>query len=106
MTSEEQPDTGDGLVPRPDDADYDLLTFGEVAARLSEELAQERAQLAQARSAATPDTDRIDRLEKRIALLQRSAERYRAEKDTNETFRRRFGSGVRAPGTGPGPRWQ
>lgn len=79
---------------RPDTDDYDLLTFGEVAARLSEELACETAQLQAARDAEHPDPDRIARIEERIVTLQTGGERYRREARTNAFFNAKFGSAV------------
>jgi hypothetical protein len=55
--------------PRPDTDDYDLLTFGEVAARLSEELAEATVQLERARGATPEDPEEIRRIENRISLL-------------------------------------
>lgn len=89
---------------RPDSDDYDLLTFGEVAARLSEELASAAAELERARNSAPADPDRVRVLEERIRLLQTSKDRYRREEHSNETFTRRFGS-VLEPSAGPRPRW-
>ncbi|BBY80333.1 hypothetical protein H7I53_21235 [Mycolicibacterium pulveris] len=91
--------------PRPDTADYDLLTFGEVAARLSEELAAATAELDGLRQQASPDTDRIRRLEQRIELLKSSGDRYRQEQRTNESFNRRFGSLVDPP-SDRRPQWR
>lgn len=76
---------------RPETDDYDLLTFGEVAARLSEELAQATTELDELRGEARPDSERMGRVEQRIALLKRSLDRYRQEQRTNESFTRRFG---------------
>ncbi|CAJ1587081.1 hypothetical protein [[Mycobacterium] wendilense] len=78
-------------VARPETDDYDLLTFGEVAARLAEELADLTAELDRARQEPTPDARRIRALEERIALLTASGERYRREANTEEFFKRRFG---------------
>lgn len=105
MTPADGTDSSDDVPERPDTDDYDLLTFGEVAARLSEELAQRTAELDQARSEPDPDPGRIQHLEERISLLRTSRDRYRQEQQTNESFMRRFGpiSGSQA---GPRPRWQ
>jgi chromosome segregation ATPase len=90
---------------RPDTDDYDLLTFGEVAARLSEELAGATAELAELRSEARPDEEKIRRLEERITLLRTSGDRYRQEERTNESFTRRFGS-VSAELPDQRPQWR
>lgn len=93
---------GDDGGLRPDTDDYDLLTFGEVAARLTEELAAEKARLEDLRSEADADRAQIRLLEERIELLQASGERYRSEEQTNEAFTRRFRSAI----TTAGQRWQ
>jgi hypothetical protein len=82
----------DTLVERPESDDYDLLTFGEVAARLSELLAAERAELAQLRRTRRPDPARVRGLEERIAQLASSNTRYGDLARTNDVFTRRFGS--------------
>lgn len=79
-------------VQRPESDDYDLLTFGEVAARLSEELSAETAELQRLRGEAHSDLDRIRRIEERIARLKIGADHYRQEQRTNDAFTRRFGS--------------
>lgn len=76
---------------RPDTDDYDLLTFGEVAARLAEELAAEAQELERLRSELRPDPAAIARVELRIERLQVVAGRYRQQEHTKEAFRRRFG---------------
>lgn len=91
--------------PRPETDDYDLLTFGEVAARLAEELAEATGQLARVRARTPSDTDEIARIEGRIALLRESGDRYRREQQTNESFTRRFGS-LAGPPSEQRPRWR
>ncbi|MGE2834827.1 hypothetical protein [Mycobacterium sp. SMC-4] len=91
--------------PRPETDDYDLLTFGEVAARLSEELAEATRELERVRRGTPENPDEIRRLEDRITLLQDSANRYRQEQQTNESFTRRFGP-LSGPSSGPGPEWR
>ena len=76
---------------RPDSDDYDLLTYGEAAARLAELLAAERRSLAALRAAPDPDTDRIEQLQLRIALLESSDARFRQQSMSSEEFQRRFG---------------
>jgi hypothetical protein len=90
---------------RPETDDYDLLTFGEVAARLSEELTEAGAELERLRSEAHPDSERIERIEQRIALLKSSGDRYRREQSTNEAFTRRFGS-LSGPAPSQRPQWR
>jgi hypothetical protein len=91
--------------PRPDTDDYDLLTFGEVAARLAEELTEAPEQLERVRARTPSDTDEIARIESRIALLRESGDRYRHEQQTNESFARRFGS-LASPPSGQRPEWR
>lgn len=79
-------------VERPDTDDYDLLTFGEVAARLAEELATEQNALSQLRRQRHPDSRQIRLLEERIALLATSEARYREQQRANAAYLRRFGT--------------
>ena len=90
MTSEDG--ASDAPVERGESDDYDLLTFGEVAARLAELLAAEKAELARLRRERCPDAARVRQLEQRIALLTSSGARYRDQAETNDVFTRRFGS--------------
>ncbi|MGE2728306.1 hypothetical protein ACQI4F_02430 [Mycolicibacterium vaccae] len=91
--------------PRPETDDYDLLTFGEVAARLSEELAQATEQLAALRGQTPENSDGIRSLEERITLLRAAADRYRQEQNTSEAFTRRFGP-LSNPPSGSSPEWR
>jgi hypothetical protein len=79
------------LVERPDSDDYDLLTYGEVAARMSELLASETTTLAALRAAPNPDAAAIELLEGRIAQLTASKLRYEHQSETAATFMQRFG---------------
>lgn len=66
----------DVVVERPEDDDYDLLTFGEAGARLSEEIVKlERRIDALRRTDATPE--QLAAAEGRLALLRDAAERNR-----------------------------
>ncbi|MGB8403244.1 MAG: hypothetical protein WCE30_04095 [Mycobacterium sp.] len=103
MTTSPAEGVGDDIV-RPETDDYDLLTFGEVAARLSEELDAESKALQRIRGQAAVEPDTIRRLEERIELLKSSGERYRHEATTNESFAKRFGSALDQP-SGPRPTW-
>lgn len=91
--------------PRPETDDYDLLTFGEVAARLAEESAAAARELEQVRADTPENTDEIRRLEDRITMLRASADRYRQEQQTNESFTRRFGP-LPDPSSGTTPEWR
>ena len=96
---------GSDVPERPDTDDYDLLTFGEVAARLGEELAAETAELERVRDEDPPDAARIRRIEERIELLRVSQGRYRRDEQAKEVFARRFGPALgRSQGDRPGDR--
>jgi hypothetical protein len=82
---------GPELVERPDSDDYDLLTYGEVAARMSELLVSETTALAALQAAPEPDPAAIDLLEARIAQLTESKLRYEHQSETAATFMKRFG---------------
>lgn len=90
---------------RPESDDYDLLTFGEVAARISEELAEAAERLERLRGETPANDDEVRRLEDRIAVLRSSAGRYRQEQQTNTSFTRRFGS-LSSPPSGQPPQWR
>lgn len=79
------------VAERSDDEDYDLLTYGEVAARLSEVLAEERQRLADLQAATPPDATSIAAQQDRIAELLAGRERYEHQAATAETFVKRFG---------------
>jgi hypothetical protein len=96
--SEERPVSTDEpqIVERPEDEDYDLLTYGEVAARLSEVLAEERQRLDDLRAAVPSDPSAVAVQEARIAGLIAGRDRYAQQAATAETFMRRFGLQPRA----------
>ncbi|MCV7087052.1 hypothetical protein H7H52_15125 [Mycolicibacter hiberniae] len=77
---------------RPETDDYDLLTFGEVAARLTEVLAAETAELERLRRQPNPDQAAMRGIEQRIERLKAGAQRYSEEQRTNSAFVRRYGS--------------
>ena len=87
-----QPD--DASVPpevvREDEDDYDLLTFGEVAARLSAEI---RALAGEVSSleAAGDDPARLARARARLAQLRDAAARNSRQPISDENFTRFFG---------------
>ena len=98
--TEEAAVSADGPEPteRPEADDYDLLTYGEVAARMSEVLAGETKALTDLRAAPNPDLRAIAVLEARIAELTESKQRYEQQKATAATFIERFGLTPRSPG--------
>jgi hypothetical protein len=79
------------LIERPEDDDYDLLTYGEVAARLSGVLADERQRLADLLADNASDGVAVAAQEARIAELLASRERYEHQAATAEMFMKRFG---------------
>jgi hypothetical protein len=97
--------TDGSIAPREDTDDYDLLTFSEVAARLTEELAEATAELDGMRADAAPDTERIRRSEQRVALLQDSIQRYRQAQQRNGSFARWFGTHSDPP-SDRRPKWR
>lgn len=66
----------DVVVDRPDDDDYDLLTFGEAGARLTEEVIRQQRRLDGLRVAGAGD-DQVAAAEQRLHLLQQAQERNR-----------------------------
>jgi hypothetical protein len=71
MNTDEMPDPvrqlGNELVDRPDDDDYDLLTFGEAGARLTEEVRKAQRQVAA--HAANGDSAAETHAQARLAAL-------------------------------------
>ena len=79
---------------REDEDDYDLLTYGEAGARVTEEIAAEKARLAawEARVAAGEDVvEQRDRSAHRLELLRDAAKRNARPPITDENFERFFG---------------
>jgi hypothetical protein len=88
----------DDPAERPDSDDYDLLTYGEVAARIDTVVRSETALLSELKSAPEPDEAAIEELEARIAELSANGDRYRVQAQTAETFMKRFGLAPRPRG--------
>jgi hypothetical protein len=78
-------------VERPEDDDHDLLTFGEAGARLQIEIRTLRARLRELEGARPRDEAAIAEAAARLAALQESAERNRAQPINDENFERFFG---------------
>jgi hypothetical protein len=78
-------------VHRPDDDDYDLLTYGEASARLTEVLRSERARLNELEADPTPDQTAIVVVQARIAQLEEGQGRYRAHAESADRFEAVFG---------------
>jgi hypothetical protein len=88
--------SGENPFERPDSDDYDLLTFGEVAARLAELLAAERDALTRLSEQDNPDPAAKALIEQRIESLESQASRYRHQQQDNDVFKRRFGADLEA----------
>jgi hypothetical protein len=92
-----QPD--DAGVPaetvREDEDDYDLLTFGEVAARLDEEIRALEGQVALLEAAgleaAGEEPAELAKARERLARLREAAARNSRQPITDENFARFFG---------------
>ena len=76
---------------RPEDDDHDLLTFGEAGARLEIEIRTLRARLRELEDARPRDEAAIEAAAARLAALQESAERNRAQPINDENFEKFFG---------------
>ena len=73
--------------------DYDLLTYREVAARLSEEIVAESERITDL-EASGGDAEALKALEEskqRLALLRASKQRYEQHAKTADVFMQRFG---------------
>jgi hypothetical protein len=57
------------LEPRPDDDDYDLLTFGEAGARLIEEIRRQRGRIESLLASGSESALVVDSAQKRLDLL-------------------------------------
>jgi hypothetical protein len=78
-------------VERPEDDDHDLLTFGEAGARLEIEIRTVRARLRELQDEQPCDDAAIKAAADRLAALQESAERNRAQPINDENFESFFG---------------
>lgn len=84
----------DALLSRPEDDDHDLLTYGEVGARLSEEIQAEQDELAgwESRLAAGEQVlPELERCAARLASLRDALSRNRRQPITDDNFERFFG---------------
>ena len=75
---------------RPDTDDYDLLTYGEVAVRITEVLKEEQDRLAELERSGATEADTAV-LRRRVADLDAGRTRYQQHAATSETFMQRFG---------------
>jgi hypothetical protein len=90
MTPAQEPE----LVRRDESQDdYDLLTYREVAARLSEEIVAESQRITDL-EASGGDAKALEALEeskRRLAVLRASQQRYEQHAKTADVFMQRFG---------------
>jgi hypothetical protein len=77
-------------VTRPDDEDYDLLTYGEAGARLAQEIRQETERLTELQSAGGDDVE-IAAAQRRLAELEAAVRRQQAAASEAADFTRFFG---------------
>ena len=77
-------------VERPEDDDYDLLTYGEAGARLAEEIRRKAAELADL-EASGADHDAIAAVKQRIADLTSAVDRQRSAAAERADFTKFFG---------------
>src|ERR1700752_2847162 len=87
-----EPALDDVVVERPEDDDYDLLTFGEAGARLTEEIIKLERRI-DAMSGADVAPEQLAAAQRRLSVLREAAERNR--KPTIEELRASgfFGAG-------------
>jgi hypothetical protein len=92
---EQRPDESEDLVlARDDEDDYDLLTYGEAGARVTQEIAAEKDRLEEwdRRLAAGEDVhDERAHSAKRLELLRDAARRNARQPITDENFEKFFG---------------
>lgn len=86
--SQHRPEDSAGL--RPEDDDYDLLTYGEAGARLVEEVRRQNRVLADLESSGADDAA-IAAVRKRIEDLEAAAKRQQAAKADLADFTKFFG---------------
>ena len=87
MSDEQTPDV---VQAREEEDDHDLLTYGEVGARLSEEIAGQQALVARLEGEGAP-AEQLEAARRRLALLRDAAGRNARQPITAENFERFFG---------------
>ncbi|MCM3922586.1 acyl-CoA synthase [Frankia sp. AiPs1] len=86
------PETNPAAVPqREDEDDQDLLTYGEVAARLGEEIKAQNTLVTELEKAEPVDAERVERERARLAALRDAQERNSRRPINDENFERFFG---------------
>jgi hypothetical protein len=82
---------GEAAVERPDEDDYDLLTFGEAGARLQIEIRAVRAEMAALEQASPVDDAALAGARARLEALNDGARRNAAQPINDENFEKFFG---------------
>jgi hypothetical protein len=83
--------TGAGeTIERPEADDYDLLTYGEAAARLSEVIVEERSTLESLEQKSGDNAPDIAKSQQRLSLLIERQERLARTRANGEELRRVF----------------
>jgi len=78
-------------VERPDEDDYDLLTFGEAGARLEIEIRTMRARVRELEESTPRDEAALQDAQARLRDLEAGAERNRAQPINDANFEKFFG---------------
>ncbi len=82
------PDSRGDAPKRPEDDDHDLLTYGEVGARLHVEIEWQRQHLAGLQADGAPG---VEEAQQRLRLLLETAERNARQPINDENFEQFFG---------------
>jgi hypothetical protein len=88
------PEPGDEIRQREDEDDHDLLTYGEVGARVTEEIAVQRervAELERQERAGAEVQDKLSAARRRLDLLRDAARRQSRQPINEQNFERFFG---------------
>lgn len=88
------PDHAEVVLEREDEDDYDLLTYGEVGARVTQGIADSKARVAeleQSHPSVAGVAERLEVARRRLALLRDAADRNRRQPITQENFEKFFG---------------
>jgi cell division FtsZ-interacting protein ZapD len=83
--------TESSSTARPDDDDYDLLTYGEAGVRLRLEIDRQESRLADLSERAGVDQDELENARQRLADLREAALRHETQRVTSADFERFFG---------------
>jgi predicted nucleic acid-binding Zn-ribbon protein len=85
---------------RPEDDDYDLLTYGEATARLAEEIAKARRRLDELEQQSADSGTEAAAVRQRIDDLEAAASRQAAQQREARDFERFFGFSPESDGEG------